>query len=93
MDTIPVPDVSAPTPTPVGGSASAKRLAKLKGRVSPTKEKIIARFRNLSEKKEDSTEKLLKKPMKSLKRHECYPCENLYWRACFFVSGELYHHR
>ena len=64
MDTIPASDVSTPTPTPAGGSASAKPFAKLfakhKGRVSPAKENIIVRFRKRSEKKEDSTEKLKK---------------------------------
>ena len=60
MDTIPAPDGSTPAPVPAGSSASGKPFSKLKDRVSTAKETIIARFRNLSEKKEDGTEKLLK---------------------------------
>ena len=56
MDTIPAMDVYAPA----GGVASAKLFAKQKGRVSLAKENIIVRFRNCSEKKDGSTEKLKK---------------------------------
>ena len=60
MDTIPAPDVSTPATIPGGSIASAKPFSKLKNRVSTAKENVIARFRTLSEKKEDGTERLLK---------------------------------
>ena len=36
---------------------------------------------------------LKERTMKSVKIHECYPGESLYWLACFFISGKLYHYR
>ena len=69
MDTIPAPDGSTPAPVPAGSSASGKPFSKLKDRVSTAKESIIARFRNLSEKKdEDGTEMLLKETYDVLKK-------------------------
>ena len=88
-DTIPAPDVSAPVPTPAGCFASAKLFAKQKGQVSPAKENINVRFRNRSEKKEDSTEKLKKETDEVCKRHACYLCESLYWLASSFQESYI----